>query len=194
MLKCLVLCLCYRLVFNKPNGLAKLLVERTCNLLHIKLIKCFTPHSLCALAYNKGKRHTGKAISGLQLMPGTQSLSLTHSLCLLQLLCLGGNPLRTRKNALWLQHREKPLQHFPYKHTYSIYIHMTSSCCCCCRALHISTSSLSLCPPLCLWQHDNNLSHFNHLAHQSCHTHISAAAALKEANEPSLELSYAKFL
>lgn len=130
--------LCYRLVFNKPNGLAKLLVERTCNLLHIKLIKCFTPHSLCALAYNKGKRHTGKAISGLQLMPGTQSLSLS----VLELLCLGGNPLRTQKNALWLQHKEKP--HSAYKHTYSIYIHMTSSCCCCCRALHISTSSLSL--------------------------------------------------
>lgn len=106
--------LCYRLVFNKPNGLAKLLVERTCNLLHIKLIKCFTPHSLCALAYNKGKRHTGKAISALQLMPGTQS----QSLCLLELLCLGGNPLRTRKNALWLQHREKPL----HINTHTVYI------------------------------------------------------------------------
>lgn len=75
-------CLCYRLVFNKPNGLAKPLVERTCNLLHIKLIKCFTPHSLCALAYNKGQRHTGKAISGLQLMPGTQSLHLSPLLSL----------------------------------------------------------------------------------------------------------------
>lgn len=49
------------------------------------------------------------------------SLSLSLSFFLLELLCLGGNPLRTRKNALWLQHKEKPLQHFPYKHTYSIY-------------------------------------------------------------------------
>lgn len=74
--------------------------------------------------------------------------SVSHSLCLLELLCLDGNPLRTRKNALWLQHKEKP--HSAYKHTYSTYIHMTSSCCCCCRALHISTSSLSLYLPLSL--------------------------------------------
>lgn len=156
-------------------------------MLHSALTLCIsiqqrkTPHGEGNFGTSTYARHSG-------------SLSLS----VLELLCLGGNPLRTRKNALWLQHKEKPLQHFPYKHTYSIYIHMTSSCCCCCRALHISTSSLSLCPPLCLWQHDNNLSHFNHLAHQSCHTHISAAAAaqaaLKEANEPSLELSYAKFL
>lgn len=125
------------------------------------------------------------------------SVSVSLSLCLLELLCLGGNPLRTRKNALWLLHKEKPLQHFPYKHTYSIYSYDKQLLLLSRLAyFHIMFTALPLFPSLflCLWQHDNNLSHFNHLAHQSCHTHISAAAALKEANEPLLQLSYAKFL
>lgn len=78
--------------------------------------------TLC-ISIQQRKRHTRKAISELQLMPGTQSLSLPLpvSLAAWQLLCLGGNPLRhewrTRKNALRLlcctcsSGTKKPLRH-----------------------------------------------------------------------------------
>lgn len=117
--------------------------------------------TLC-ISIQQRKRHTRKAISELQLMPGTQSLSLSQLawqpgsyFALAEILLdTSGEHEKMRwdcsaaRAAVGKKNHTATSQHFPYKHTY-IHTSMTSSCCWC-RALHFFTSYLSLSPPLCL--------------------------------------------